>query len=199
MRGKAAESRPGDFGKRAVVEAKKQGVAIEGESMSLAEQQRLLEKDGAPAPSVQNGAMLSKFVRPHFDMEKDKRFVALEFSIALSDAHKSLIDSEVLDAWKFIDRHHPKGIIGIEIPPQTIDLYLAPDDDAELHLTSADITAAKLSLVERNGDGKTEKVTRLQFRVVSEISKNIAAFAVANYGVAVWIKMQAAQGVLAAD
>lgn len=191
------EAGPGNFSGRAVEEARQQGVEVE--SVSGAEQEKLLSDldDNAPNPSIQGDKMLAKFVRPHFDMEEDDRIIELEFSIALSDAHRALVDSEILAGWEFIEKHNPKGVFGIDVPPQTIDLFLSPNEDAELHLTAAEVTQAKLSLVEKTGDGKTEKIMRLQFRLVTELMKNITTFATTQYGNAVWIRMGAAQGVLA--
>lgn len=182
----------GDFRNRVVDEAKKEGLELE----RSVEQQKLLD-DEAPAPSVQGGKMLAKYVKPVFSMENEDRVVELEFSISLSDAHKDLLDEGVLTAWKFIERNHPKRIIGIEIPHQTVDLFLAPDDSAELHLTAAEVRQVKLSSVEKTGDGKIEKIMRLQFRLLAELSKNVTLFATTQYGNALWIKMEPAQGVLA--
>ncbi|HVB59122.1 MAG TPA: hypothetical protein VNE63_22165 [Candidatus Acidoferrales bacterium] len=193
------EERPtGKYGKRLVEEAARQGVETEGESLSMAEQQKLLEDDGIPTPSVQGDKILAKYVKPHFERgEDDKIFVSLEFSIALGDAHKKILDPEILDAWKFIERKHNTNLGGIPVPAQTIDLYLAPDMDSELHLTAAEISSARLSHVEKTVDGKTEKITRLQFRVVSEITKSLTNFATTQVANPIWIRMQAAQGALA--
>lgn len=189
----------GNFGKRLTNEAKKQGIPIEEQERTLreAEQQTLLQEDGMTTPGVQGDKMLCKFIKPHFEMDEDDRLVSLEFSIALSNAHKCLVDDEVLDAWKFIASSHVKRVVGIDIRPQTVDVFLAPDMDSELHLTSAMVTQATISTVEKTGDGKEETITRLQFRLKADLMKNVIQFATSHYGDQVWIKMKLAQGVLA--
>lgn len=193
------------FGERAVEEAHKEGVPVEGKSLSMQEQEKMLLDDGAPTPSVQGRKMLSKYIRPHFEMDKDgERSVELEFSIALADAHKKIIDPEVLDSWKFMEKKAKSdsrlSIAGITMPPQTIDVYFASDsDESLLHLSAAEVTTAKLSVVEKTGDGKTEKVTRLQFRVAAELSKGVTKFATEQFGNPLWIEMAAAQGSLLND
>ena len=185
------------FGQRVVNEAKKQGVPIEGQSLSAAEQQRLLAEDGAPSPLVQGDKFLARFVKPVFEKDEDDRFVELEFSVALSDAHKELVESQVLNAWKYLERNHAKSVVGIEIPNQTVDLHLAPDTEAELHLSNLQVRKVTLSRVEASGEGKAQEIMRLQFRLVADATKNVVSFATGYFSEAVWLRMSAAQGVLA--
>jgi hypothetical protein len=195
MKGKRG---PNGFGGKLVDEATKQGLKPEGESVREAEQQELLKREEVPVPSVQGDKYLTRFVKCIFDTRNEERIVEMEYSVALCDQHKDLVDVNILNAWKYLERNHAKGVVDIEIPNQTVDLYLAPDDSSELHLSAAQVRHVKLTTVEKKGDGKAEEIMRLSFRIVSEAMKNATAFAIANYSNQIWIRMQAAQGELRA-
>jgi hypothetical protein len=199
-RPKPKDKKKASFGKRAVAAAEKEGIEVSESPLAEHDrQERLLAdaEEGLPMTGIQGDKILVKFVKPHFQMVKDDRFVELEFSIALTDEHRDLMDEKILTAWDFIKENHLKSVIGVPVPPQTVDLYLSPSEKRELHLTGAEVTEAKLSLVERTGDGKTEKIMRLQFRVVSDPTKDVREFATTKYGNTIWLKMQPTQGVLA--
>jgi hypothetical protein len=191
------------FGKRLADEAKKQGMATEG--MSLAEQEEqlrqasLLPADGsAPLkpPTVLEGKMMENFVGPHYALIEGERYVDLEFSFPLTPEHKGMMPRSVEEAWNFLERNGSTKVLGIEIGDQTLDVFLAPDHEKELHLTAVPVTKASLAIVEQTGKGTATKEVRFIFRVRAEIGRNVCTFADWQFGNVVWIEMDDTQGTL---
>jgi len=151
-------------------------------------------------PSRVRGKMiLFTYLRPHYVSEKDERSVEMEFSVALADEHKGLIPKVVESEWQHLKKNSSTGIIGIEIPPQTVDIFIAPEIEKVVHLSAAFIKKASLAVVEETGAGAAVKVTRFKFRVVAEVTdanRKLRDFADLQFDKDVWLTMNQAQGTL---
>lgn len=195
----------GNFRDQVVEEALEQGLELhdvkgeldEQEEKELRGQQPLLNTSPVKTLAVQGSKMLAEYVRPHFSRNDDTRYCAMEFSFPLSKDHKGKLPKAVEDAWKFIDKRGFKGVVGIEIDDQMIDVYLASDiKDAEIHLGSVAIEKATVSVVKEIGKGASERVVRFSFQAVMEATKSICTFAVSQFGNSLWIEMSQSQGEL---
>lgn len=155
-------------------------------------------QEAAPAerPQVVRGdLMLAEFVKPHYTKDKEgQRFVELEFSFGLTREHAGKIPPQVEDAWKFIKRGINKTMGSIEIDPHVVAVHLAPDEKPEVSLLFASITHGALATIEEKGSGEAKDVIRFSFRVRTEVEGNVCEFADNQFGTAVWIRMQEAQG-----
>lgn len=158
-----------------------------------------IEEQTGPALVV-NGRMLCEYVKPHFTRDKDDdRFVSLEFSTKLTEAHSTVLPRSVLGARDFISNGHSEDgtgnkVEGIPVKPQTVRIFLTSDTkDEELMIVGATITHAKVQIVEERGNGEAVKFLRYSFRVMDERSKNILNFACWNDGRAVWLESRATQ------
>jgi hypothetical protein len=189
------------FQEAVVEEAEKQGVALEDVKSELDEvEQKSLPgmPPGTVKTTVDGTKMLAEFVKPHFYMDEDTRFCALEFSFPLGKDHKGMLPKSVEDAWKFIEKGGRKGVVGIEMPDQDVNIFLANDmDDVELNMGTVEIKKANISLIKEIGKGASSRVVRFSFRVIAEADKDVYTFAATNFGNAVWIQMLQKQGELA--
>jgi len=210
-RGPRPERGPGKFAERATKAAKDAGLKVEKpKSMTMADQEAAIEEahgkqallpdvgeNPIPPATVRGELMLANYVRPVFGQDEESRFVDLEFSFALTPDHKPLMPGSVNDSWRFLERHTADGtkVMNIDIEPQTVDIHLAADDkEVALHLSGVPVTRASLAIVEETGKGATTKKTRFSFRLRSELTKAVIAFATSQYGNQVWLAMSETQG-----
>jgi hypothetical protein len=159
---------------------------------------KLLEIEEQPvAPQfVQKKQMMAHFIKPHFGSDKDEKFMEMEFSMNLTPEHKGLIPEIVENAWKFID-DDGSGFVGdLDVPAQSVEIRLAPDDDIRWEEKGAVISQAALAVVEEKGTGEAEKVVRFKFRIQTDIKADTVKFATTKYAGPVWIKMKQQQGKL---
>jgi len=188
------------WSKRAIAAAKAANVPVEGPTAREAEQQELLKQDVPVVPMVQGNKFIVRFVKPAtFEKVGDDRKVELEFSASLTPEHDELLESQVLNAVKYLRKNHAGSVGKIEIPNQTIYVYLAPEMDEELKLIAVEVQHVSVSYVVEKGNGKENKMLRLQFRAIADANKNVSEFARSHFGDSVWITMQAAQGRLAEE
>jgi hypothetical protein len=191
MRGKGGQTL-----ERALLdEANKQGVETEGQSVKEAEQQELLKaQENVPVPMVQGDRYVVRYLGTgSFERVEDERKVELEFSVALTEDHDEHLDSQILNAVKFLRKNHA-GIVGkIEIPDQTVALSLAPDLKPIIHMAGAPVRHVAVSYVVSKGEGKEKKTMRLVFRVLADIDDKIKDFMGDHFDHQVWISMGPAQ------
>lgn len=151
----------------------------------------------AQMPStIRNGFMSANFVKPHLDVDKDKRTAALEFSLELTEEHRSILPNKLLREWDHIAEGTCKLLDVIGVGAQHFDLRLAPDDDESDLEENAPIEKIRLQVIEDKGTGDAKDIIRLSFRLVCELTQNVERFACRNYGSTVWLKMFACQGEL---
>lgn len=145
---------------------------------------------------VRNGRMAVNYVKPHFDIDKDKRTVALEFSLELTEAHRGVLPLRIHDAWEdLVARGYPRiDVAGISA--QKVDIRLAPDDKESDLAGDAIIESVSLATIEDKGTGDAKNVVRLKFRVGFDLTQTVERFACRNFGNTVWLKMVALQGEL---
>jgi hypothetical protein len=155
---------------------------------------------GVPAQTpkpVRGRQMMAAFVKPHFERTKDgDALIGLDFSFPLMSDHEGLLPKEVEDGWQTVirkscDKYRVNGV-----DPQTVRISLVPDDKHDLELVSADLKNIWLAHVQEKGAGKTKKVVRLSFRVVTERNKALRDFVWTNDGEFVWIELAETQGKL---
>ena len=174
-------------------------------SVSMKDQeQQVLDIPGAkleeqPGPiTVVNGRILADYVKPIFSRDSnDDRFIALEFAVKLTEAHKTILPRKVLDAWGFVADDGGNGVKDIPVKPQTVRIFLTSDDSAEeLLIVGGIIEHAKVDIVEERGAGEAVKFTRYSFRVSNERSKNLVNFAAWHDGQSVWLECKPTQASL---
>lgn len=159
-------------------------------------QQKLVDLPEEPGPIVVvNGRILADYVKPVFTRDtNDDRYISLEFSVKLTEAHRTILPRKVLDAWAFVADEGGDGVKNIPIKPQTVRIYSTSDEkDEDLLLVGATIEHAKVDIVEERGSGEAVKCTRYTFRVLQERTKNLVNFACWKDGQAVWLGMQTTQ------
>ena len=189
------------FQEEVVEEAEKQGLETHDVKSELdaQEKQGTLLPGNSPIkqPTVKGDKILAEYVRPHFFIEEDVRFCGLEFSFSLDKDHKGKLPKPIESAWHFVEKRGFKGVIGIEVSNQLIDIYLASDiKEPEIQLGTVEISKANVSIVKAIGKGAAERTIRFSFQVVCEIDKELRDFAVAHFGNSVWIEMKQIQGEL---
>jgi len=166
-------------------------------SVSLGDtQSKLTDMPEQPGPiTVVNGRILAEYVKPIFSRDSnDDRYIALEFSVKLTEAHKLVLPKKIIEAWDFVATGGGEGVKDIPIAPQTVDIYLTSDGkDEEVKIVGAMIEHAKVDIVEERGAGEAVKFTRYSFRVVDERSKNLVNFACWKDGLGVWLDMKNTQ------
>ena len=191
------------FQEAVVEEAEEQGLElhdVKGE-LDAAEQPPLLPDmpvgGGPPKSTVHGQKMLAEYIRPHFSQDEDGRYCALEFSFPLTKSHKGLLPKSVDDAWRFVEKGGKKGVVGIELADQIIDIYLANDmDDPILQMGNVAVEKVAISIVKEIGKGASTRVVRFSFHAVASIDKELCEFAVNNFGNAVWLRMSQSQAEL---
>jgi hypothetical protein len=178
------------------------GSALSGApSLSIPEQEKLIKEAGgsidkpAVPQFVQNGFMLCTFLRPHFDVDKDEKFMELELSTNLTDDHSAVIPG-VVSEWRalMISEDNLTIVGGLEIPAQNIEIRMAPDlVKGSFLMKGVRISKASIQIVEEKGSGEAEKIMRWKFRVAIGVIDDAVDFAVKSYAGPVWVKMETSQ------
>lgn len=184
--------------------AKKTSRTKPTKSVSMSDQeQQVLSTGGSmeeqPGPiTVVNGRILADYLKPVFSRDSnDDRYIALEFSVKLTEAHRTILPRKVLDAWGFVADEGGDGVKNIPVKPQTVRVFLTSDSkDEELLIVGAVIEHAKVDIVEERGAGEAVKFTRYMFRVQQERTKNLVNFGCWNDGKSVWLEMNPTQAAL---
>ena len=188
------------YGKRLVDEAKRQGldpVADFENPVKREPEQTALIESPLPPSVVRGKKILANYVRPHYLLSEDQRVIELEFSFALTDEHKKVIPPIVRREWEHLSSNSSQKIMGIQIEPQTIELFMAPDMEPELHLTGVSVVKAALALIEESGSGAVKKITRFSFRAVVPADETTYwPFVNGQYGQEVWLSIEQTQGSL---
>jgi hypothetical protein len=192
MRGKGGQTL-----ERALLdEANKQGVETEGQSVKEAEQQELLKRESRIVPTVNGNKFCVRFVKPAaFEKdESDERKVELEFSTSLTADHDDLLNSNVMNWVKCLRKYHAGGVKNIEIPNQTIAVFLGPEMPEKLKVIAVPVRHVCLDWIVEKGSGKENKVLRFGFRAVADANQEVMDLIRTNCGDSLWISMGAAQG-----
>jgi hypothetical protein len=163
-----------------------QPIRKEPEGSLLAEQ--------PPQPSVVGNRIKAHYLKPIFSKAtKGERLLAMHMTFPLTEEHTedSLLPKAVREAWAFISKHGRKRLDLVGIPGQRATFYLTPDiDDAKLVLPAAKIINVSLAVVQKKGEGESQKVIRLSFRLQVPVSHEVAKFAELNYGNDFWIHLE---------
>ncbi len=167
------------------------------EPEQLSDDALVADNPAAEMPSqIRNGFMAVNYVKPHFDVDKDKRTAALEFSLELTEGHRSVLPNKLLKEWDYISKGTCKLLDVIGVGAQHFDLRLAPDDKESDLEDNVLIEKIRLQVIENKGTGDAKDIIRLSFRLVCDLTQNVERFACRNFGKTVWLKMQACQGEL---
>lgn len=150
----------------------------------------------AQMPSqIRNGFMSVNFVKPHLDVDKDNRTAALEFSLELTDEHRSLLPKKVVEEWDHIKQGNNELLDVVGVGAQHAEISLSPDEEVDLE-ENVPIERIRLQVIEAKGTGDAKDIIRLSFRLVCDLTQNVERFACRNFGKTVWLKLQACQGEL---
>jgi hypothetical protein len=150
----------------------------------------------AEMPStIVKGFMAASYVKPHFDVEKDDRTAALEFSLELTDNHRSLLPKKVVEEWDHIKQGNNELLDVVNVGAQHVEVSLDPGDEVDLE-ENVPIERIRLQVIETKGTGDAKDIIRLSFRLVCDLTQDVERFACRNFGKTVWLKMQACQGEL---
>ena len=190
---------PGKFKERLKEAAK--DLPLENQGLTMAQQEKLLDTEAPEVPkAVRNGQMFVKFVRVKLDSDDDGRRLGLEISFPLTDEHNGMLPKQIKHALDFIKEGGAKLVRVTEIPPQSIELRMAPDmDETLLSKHGMTIESATVSLVEQTGEGKAEDVIRFSFTAWMELTKEALEFAAFNFDSNLWLSMERTQGNLLED
>jgi hypothetical protein len=156
-----------------------------------------LQTEPAEMPSrIVNGFMAVNFVRPHFEIEKDNRSVALEFSLELTNDHRSLLPAKILNEWEHIEEGTCRLSEVIGVGTQRFDLRLAPDDEESDLEQDSPVQKIRLQVIEDKGSGASKDIIRLSFRMLCDLTPVVEKFACRNFGGVIWLKMDQIQSEL---
>lgn len=145
-------------------------------------------------PRIVKGFMAVAYVKPHFEVDKDVRTCALEFSLELTTDHIDHLPKRVADAYEVILDSGYKKLELIKVPAQHFDARLAVDDKESDLALDAPVEKVVLSVVEDTGTGDAKDIVRLQFRLVCELTQTVERFACRNFGNTIWLKLEKVQG-----
>jgi hypothetical protein len=166
-------------------------------------QQELPGTETVPdAPQViRNKQMLVKFVEAIMARDTDDNaLLKMKFSFMLTPEHEAYLPSEVVEAWNIVKQGHCKRYDIIEVPPQTIEVNLVPDDEGappDLKILSATIEKPSLQFIEESGSGKNKSGIRFSFLAIMDRDVAPTEFAIKFDGDDVWLAMGSTQGRLA--
>lgn len=158
------------------------------------------QDENADVPAVKKGYAVASFVKPHLERDKDdKAFIAFELSFPLLEEHekKNILPARIVEGWKALVKHGLDKVSIPNVPPQVVELALAPDAIAKqtcLKLEFAEIERANVSVLEEKGSGKSKEVIRLTFRAKCELDNESMRFARLHFGHDVWLKLKQVQG-----
>jgi hypothetical protein len=159
----------------------------------------LVQESNTPM-AVRDGFSLVRFVRPHFDRDKDDHpFIAFEFSLPLTDEHKAddVLPEEIRSAWDALTDNELKSASPSTVDGRAIELRAAPDlKDHRLVVKFAEIEKVVISVVVEKGTGEEREITRLHFRLSIELTDETLKYAGTYFGKDVWLRMVKTQGKL---
>src|ERR1700690_2720736 len=98
-------------------------VSMKDQSQAVLDIGGRIEEQPGPA-TVVNSRIFAEYVKPVFSRDRnDDRYVALEFSMKLTEAHQTILPKTVLAAWDFLRNggtEEAEGVSGINVKPQTV-------------------------------------------------------------------------------
>lgn len=153
-----------------------------------------------PAPVVVEDRFSVSYRKPIFSLapKTGTKLLALQMAVMLGDEHKKrgLLPGIVRTGWDFVAQPRRKAVTLIDVPGQSVSLYLAAESKGEplLFLPAAKIINATLAVIQKKGEGESLKVIRFLFRVQVEFNREVAKFAESNYGNTFWMTLKRAQG-----
>lgn len=151
--------------------------------------------DAVRPVTVQNGRFLATYVGCKLERDKDKeKLVHLHFSITLAAEHDGYLPRKVKRAWDYLVESHDKLVQVQEIPAVTLDLFEDTTTKKPiLHLVGAEFSKAIVGIFEESGKGKTNKITRFEFRLLVERDEKTMHFAAWRDSDQFWITMMPSQ------
>lgn len=186
------------FQDQVLAEAQKQGVEVAPvEPEGVEEEQQTLPgiEPPPPPPPVMGSLMLAEYVLPHFSNENGVRNCGFQFDFPLTKAHRGKLPKPVEDAWKHVEKHTSKGVVGIDLPEQTIFVRLVPDvEEPDLILNAATMKNAQVKMMKQ--PGSEEKIPHFNFQAVVAATEAAYTFAATHFGDMCWIEIHQAQGTL---
>ena len=153
-----------------------------------------------PAPSVVGNRMEMHYLKPTFSKtKKGTRLIAFHLSLALTEKHieDGILPVEVREGWEIMSmpkRRRKRFDIGFA--GQRAEFHYTNDlevDDPKLTLEAAEVTNASLAVIQKKGDGQSQKIIRLSFRLLVPVSTEVEQFAVQNYGNNFWVTLEETQ------
>jgi hypothetical protein len=147
-----------------------------------------------PKPTVVGNRIQMQYLKPSFNKTtKGERLLSFHMTLALTKEHAadSLLPASIRAGWKIISKAGRKKLDLVDVPGQKAVFYLASDgDDAKLILSAAKVVNVSLAVVQKKGDGETQKIIRLSFRLQVVVSSEVAEFAEQNYGADFWLTLE---------
>ncbi len=156
---------------------------------------KLVDENSTMETAVRKGFALATFVKVIFERNKeDVAFVLFEISLPLVEEHQKWCPSEINDAWEVIKMHSGYTIKDIPVEAQVVDIQIAPDaKDGAIKIDLGEIEKASIEVITEKGTGEEREVTRLQFRIRTELDNDTGRFARVHFGHPVWLKMEPLQ------
>lgn len=149
-----------------------------------------------PKPTVVGDRIQMQYLKPSFSKTtKGERLLAMHMTFALTKEHTkdSLLPKAVRDGWTIMSKHGRKRF-DIEVPGQKAVFYLTPDgDDDKLILPAAKVVSVSIAVIQKKGDGETQKIIRLSFRLQVPVSHEVAKFAENSFGSDYWVTLEGTQ------
>jgi len=162
--------------------------------------QTLVEESPNTPMAVRDGFSLVRFVKPHFDRDKDDHpFIAFEFSLPLTDEHNAddVLPEEILSMWAALKDNEVDSVSRKSVDGRAIELRAAPDlKDHRLAVKFAEVEKVVISVVVEKGTGEEREITRLHFRLSIELTDETLKYAGTYFGKDVWLRMVKTQGKL---
>lgn len=146
-----------------------------------------------PQPTVVGDRIKMHYLKPSFSASaKGEKLLAMHITLPLTKEHTedSLLPKTIRDAWDVISKHGRKKLDLNGLPGQHVVFYMTPDiDDAKLVLPAAKVTNVSLAVIQKKGEGESQKIIRLSFRLQVPVSHEVEKFAVMNYRSDWWLVM----------
>ena len=143
--------------------------------------------------AVRKGYAQANFVKVIFERdEDDKAIVSFEMSLPLTEEHEKWVPDEIGTAWKVVKAHGYK-VQDIEVEAQVAELLIAPDAKDGSLKVDTDVDQVRISVITEKGTGEERDITRLQFRLKTDLDNESGRFARVHFGHPVWVKLQPIQ------
>jgi hypothetical protein len=161
-----------------------------------------LVKEATNTPmAVRDGFALVRFVKPHFDRDKDDHpYIAFEFSLPLTDEHRAdgVLPDEIHGAWNALDEHSLKSVSPSSVDGRAVELRADPKitDQGRIAVKFAEIEKVNISLIVEKGTGEEREIIRLHFRLSIELTDETLKYAGTYFGKDVWLRLVKTQGKL---